>query len=211
MSSCWRGRTVLTGESTGRCVRILPAARRAVFQLEKRDAIGMIRFDDVRITTSPNPDAGQWSPYEVADDTDLWLEVPLSGSIKPEIALDVSFLLDAPAGDRGPVTVKNGHLTFGGKDRARFFGVTLLSPAAFQRAEAAERLADRLARSGINLVRLGDLDTALGPDRSLFEDSRRHQGARPGRARAARPPDRRAQETRDLRGDRAAEQAPIPG
>ncbi len=153
-------------------VRVPAGARRAVFQVEKRDAIGMIRFDDVRITASPNPDAGQWAPFQVADDTDLWLEVPPSASIKPGSALDVSFLLDAPAGDRGPVTVKNGHLTFGGKDRARFFGVSLLPPAAFQRAEDAERLADRLARSGINLVRLGDLDSAFGPDRSLFEDSR---------------------------------------
>ncbi len=70
------------------------------------------------------------------------------------------------------MTVKDGHLTFGGKERARFFGVCLLPPAAFQPAELAERLADRLARSGVNLVRLGDLDAAYGPDRSLFDDAR---------------------------------------
>ena len=68
------------------------------------------------------------------------------------------------------MTVKDGHLTFEGKERARFFGVCLLPPAAFLEAEAADQLADRLARSGINLVRLGDLDTAYGPDRSLFDD-----------------------------------------
>ena len=153
-------------------VRVPRGARRAVFQVEKRNPNGAIRFDDVRITASPNPDAGLWSPYQVADDTDEWLEVPPSRSIKPDSALDVSFLLRPPAGDRGSVTVKNGHLTFGGKERARFFGVSLLPPAAFQPAEAAERLADRLARSGINLVRMGDLDSAFGPDRSLFEDSR---------------------------------------
>jgi hypothetical protein len=153
-------------------VRVPRGARRAVFQVEKLNPNGAIRFDDVRITASPNPDAGLWSPYQVADDTDEWLEVPPSSSIKADSALDVSFLLRAPAGDRGPVTVKNGHLTFGGKERARFFGVNLLAPAAFQPAEAAEQLADRLARSGINLVRMGDLDSAFGPDRSLFEDSR---------------------------------------
>ena len=70
------------------------------------------------------------------------------------------------------MTVKNGHLTFGGKERARFFGVCLLPPAAFQPAELVEGLADRLARSGVNLVRLGDLDAAYGPNRSLFDDAR---------------------------------------
>src|SRR5262249_27547526 len=38
--------------------------------------------------------------------------------------------------------------------------------------ERADALADRLARSGINLVRLGDLDMPLGPARSLFDDAR---------------------------------------
>ncbi|MEJ7637137.1 MAG: hypothetical protein WKF75_03885, partial [Singulisphaera sp.] len=56
--------------------------------------------------------------------------------------------------------------------RARFFGVSLLSPTAFLDRERADALADRLARSGINLVRLGDLDVPLGPGRSLFDDSR---------------------------------------
>ena len=50
-------------------------------------------FDDVRITASPNPDAGSWTPFHVTDDTDDWLEVPPSAQIKAESALDVSFLL----------------------------------------------------------------------------------------------------------------------
>ena len=89
-------------------------------------------------------------------------ELPPSGSIAADTALISRFCSGARrkarAGDR-----KDGHLTFQGKERARFFGVCLLPPAAFLRAEAAEQLADRLSRSGINLVRLGDLDTALGP------------------------------------------------
>jgi hypothetical protein len=111
-------------------------------------------------------------PFQVADDTDGWLAVTPSRRITAKSALDVSFLLDAPAGNRGAVTVKDGHLTFERAGRARFFGVALLAPAAFLKADAADELADRLARSGINLVRLGDLDTAYGPDRSLYDDSR---------------------------------------
>ncbi len=47
-----------------------------------------------------------------------------------------------------------------------------MPPTAYLEPAKADALADRLARSGINLVRIGDLDTPLGPDRSLFEDSR---------------------------------------
>ena len=48
----------------------------------------------------------------------------------------------------------------------------LLQPSAFLERSRADQLADRLARSGINLVRLGDLDTPLGQGRSLFDDTR---------------------------------------
>jgi hypothetical protein len=147
-------------------------AVRAVIQFEKMDSIGSIRIDDVRASVSPNPDAGAWAPFQVADDTSEWLSVPASQSIASGSALDVSFLVPAPAGARGFVTIKESHLAFSPKDRARFFGVCLLPPAAFLEPEQADKLADRLVRSGINLVRLGDLDAPLGPDRSLFDDSR---------------------------------------
>jgi hypothetical protein len=126
----------------------------------------------VRITASPNPLTGAWTPFQIVDETDDWLPVAPSRMIAPKSALDVSFLLQAPAGGRGAVTVKDGRLTFGGKERARFFGVYLLPPTAFLEPEAADQLVDRLARSGINLVRLGDLDAAYGPNRSLFDDAR---------------------------------------
>ena len=67
---------------------------------------------------------------------------------------------------------QGGRLAFAQGGRARFFGVHLLPPTAFLETERADALADRLARSGVNLVRLGDLDTPLGPDRSLFDDTR---------------------------------------
>ena len=75
-----------------------PGAVRAVLQFEKLDALGSIRIDDVRVTASPNPAAGSWTPYHVADETGEWLPVPPSKSIVAKSALDVSFLLPAPAG-----------------------------------------------------------------------------------------------------------------
>jgi hypothetical protein len=153
-------------------VNVPRGAVRAVLQFEKPEGNGSIRLDDVKVVASPNPAAGSWIPYHVADDTAGWQRVAPSPQIVAGSALDASFLLDAPAGKHGFVTVRDHHLAFAQGGRARFFGVTLLAPTAFLDAERADALADRLARSGINLVRLGDLDTSLGPERSLFDDSR---------------------------------------
>ena len=153
-------------------VRVPPGARRAVIQFEKSDNGGKIRIDDVTVTASPNAEVASWAPFHSTDDTDDWLKVPSSPSIAAKSALDFSFLLPAPAGQKGFVSSKDGHLTYQKGGRARFHGVSLIAPTAFLDAERADRLADRLARSGINLVRLGDLDYAVGPDRSLFDDSR---------------------------------------
>jgi hypothetical protein len=147
-------------------------AVRAVLQFDKLDAIGSIRLDDVRVTASPNPQAGAWVPYHTEDDTTDWRPVAPSTLIAAGSALDFSFLVPKPAGKRGFVTVKEGRLHFEDGTRARFFGAALLPPAAFQEGERADELADRLVRSGINLVRLGELDTAVGPNRSLFDDTR---------------------------------------
>jgi hypothetical protein len=149
-----------------------PGAVRAVVQIEKFDSAGSIRIDDVRIRTAPVAEAGAWTPYHAEDDTDDWLPVPPSPSIAAGSALDVSFLNSAPVGKHHFVSVKDGRLSFGDGTRARFFGVSLLPPAAFQETERADQLALRLARSGVNLVRLGDLDTPFGPGRSLFDDTR---------------------------------------
>ena len=143
-----------------------------MLQIDKLDSSGTIRIDDVRVTASPDAQAGSWTPFHEADDTDgLAPGRPLARRSRRASALDVSFLLP----DRRPgrfVTAKEGHLVYNKGGRARFLGVSLLPPTAFLEPERADALADRLARSGINLVRLGDLDTPLGPERSLIDDTR---------------------------------------
>ncbi len=153
-------------------VMVPPGASRALFQIDKLDAIGTLRIDDVRITAFPEPQAGAWTPFHEADETEGWLPVAPSPRIAPDSALDVSFLMPESAARGRFVTAKEGHLVYTKGGRARFLGVSLLPPTAFLEPERADALADRLARSGINLVRLGDLDTALGSERSLIDDTR---------------------------------------
>lgn len=163
-SSGWR--------SDSHRVAVPAGAVRALLEIRKPDAVGAIRIDNVRVTASPNEQDGVWTPYHVADETEGWMPVAPSDQIAAGGGLDVSFLLATPAGRNGMTTVKDGRLAFSKGERARFLGVSLMEATAFQDAKRVDELADRLARSGINLVRLGELDVPLGPGRCLIDDSR---------------------------------------
>ena len=71
--------------------------------------------------------------------------------------VDVSYLLDAPAGKHGFVQVKDGHLATGDGQRIRFWGVNITDWSEGSRQipakEDAEFIAGTLARFGVNSVR----------------------------------------------------------
>jgi hypothetical protein len=113
-------------------------------------------------------------PSAVVVDTSGW--IPASAAGRPVVkgsALDVSFLLDAPAGKHGFVAVKGDTFVFEDGTPARFWGGNFFGEANFPEKADAERLADQVARSGANIVRMHHLDVA-GPwtdkvvGRSLF-------------------------------------------
>jgi len=76
--------------------------------------------------------------------------------------VDVSFLLDAPAGKHGFVKVQDGHLATGDGHRIRFWGVNITDWSGGSRQipskEDAAFWAATLARFGINSVRFQFLD-----------------------------------------------------
>ncbi len=78
------------------------------------------------------------------------------------IATDLSGLLDAPAGKYGFVRVEGDHFATD-KGIIRFNATNLTAGANFPTHEHAERLARRLARFGINCVRLHYMDHSYGP------------------------------------------------
>ena len=151
-------------------VDVPPGAIRALVHFEKPSAYGTLNVDDVRVIAGDGE--VRWTPYHVETLTTGWVPVKPSPGIVAGSALDASNLLDAPAGKHGFVVVRDGRLAFEKGERARFFGVSLLAPTAFLDPSKADALVDRLARSGVNLIRLAELDTPLGPARSLFDDSR---------------------------------------
>lgn len=75
----------------------------------------------------------------------------------PDNASSVSHLLDAPAGKHGFIRVEDGRFV-NDKGRVKLNATNLTGPANFPTHEQADKTADRLARFGINCVRLHYFD-----------------------------------------------------
>ncbi|MBQ0006700.1 MAG: hypothetical protein KBS57_04775 [Alistipes sp.] len=78
-------------------------------------------------------------------------------------ATDISSIVEAPAGKNGFIRVENGHFV-NDKGRVKFNATNLTCSANFPSHEQAERLAARIARFGINCVRLHFMDCEYGPE-----------------------------------------------
>ena len=89
-------------------------------------------------------------------------------AIESGSALDVSFLLDPPAGKHGSVKVKSDELVFENGHAARFWGVNFAWMAQYPKPEQVGPIVDRLKRFGINMVRLTYLDNH--PPRGLVKE-----------------------------------------
>ncbi|MBE0535218.1 MAG: hypothetical protein IH624_06065 [Phycisphaerae bacterium] len=72
---------------------------------------------------------------------------------------NMSFLLDAPAGRDGPITVRDGHMVTPDGSRFRIWGVNVTGSACFPTKEDAPAVADHLARYAVNCVRFHFLDS----------------------------------------------------
>jgi hypothetical protein len=73
--------------------------------------------------------------------------------------VDVSFLLDAPAGRDGFLRTSNGHLAKPNGERFRIWGVNFTGASCFPSKQDAPIVARHLARFGINCVRFHFLDS----------------------------------------------------
>ncbi len=71
--------------------------------------------------------------------------------------IDISHLLDAPAGRHGFVTIRAGHL-MEGEHQFRIWGINLADAAAFPPKSDAPDIAAHFARFGVNCVRFHHMD-----------------------------------------------------
>jgi len=73
--------------------------------------------------------------------------------------VDLSFLLDGPAGKDGFIRAENGHLVKPDGERFRIWGINVTASACFPSKKNAPVVAGHLARFGINCLRFHFLDS----------------------------------------------------
>lgn len=76
-----------------------------------------------------------------------------------------------PAGRDGFVRILDGHL-YAGSERLRLLGVNIVFGSTAPEHDTADRLAARLARFGVNIVRMHHMDSAPAPRGLLQKDMR---------------------------------------
>ncbi len=99
----------------------------------------------------------------IENDKSCWFEFNMPWDDASKNVTNMSYLLDAPAGKHGYLkTDANGHLFFENQPgvRARFNGVTITAGGNFPDKDKAPLIAARLARFGVNLVRVTFQDQA---------------------------------------------------
>ncbi len=84
--------------------------------------------------------------------------------------VDLSFLLDAPAGKDGFIRAEDGHLVKPSGERFRIWGVNVTAASCFPSRQDAPIVAAHLARLGVNCVRFHFLDS--NGSASLFAKDR---------------------------------------
>ena len=122
------------------------------------ECTGQVWFDDMKMfgydSNGKKVKAGGIS----VTNTSGWYPFKTKASISNDSPVDVSFLLDAPAGKHGFMKAKDGHFYFEDGTRVRFWGTNIYAPSTFPKKEEAEMMAGRLSRFGCNLVRIHHLD-----------------------------------------------------
>ncbi|MFA5257576.1 MAG: cellulase family glycosylhydrolase, partial [Opitutales bacterium] len=117
--------------------------------------------------TVSNTKAELPAPHELVTTAGAdWRPIAASLSVEPGSALDLSGMLDGPAGKYGFVEAREGHFRFENAPdkRVRFYGTNLCYSANFPTHEEAGRIAADLAATGYNVVRFHHYDDMLTQD-----------------------------------------------
>jgi hypothetical protein len=92
-------------------------------------------------------------------DTNLWPEFSLAWDDQQPGPTDLSYLLEQPAGANGFIHIVDGHLARGDGKRWRIWGQHLVRAQAVPPTHLAPIIARRLAKFGLNCMRLHAIDT----------------------------------------------------
>ena len=86
--------------------------------------------------------------------------------------LDFSHLLDGTAGKHGFVESRNGHFYFEDGTRARFIGFNVAARSNTPDHVTADKMAERFASMGVNIIRLHAADGPIGDEPGSWSSCR---------------------------------------
>ncbi len=112
--------------------------------------------------------------YAHRTDTSNWVPFTLPWDTS---AVDLSFLNDVPAGRHGPLEVRGERFVFADGTPARFWGTCFTAEQNLPPHRDAEVTARRLARYGVNMVRIHQADAGWATN-NLFRANRKHNRTR---------------------------------
>ncbi len=115
-----------------------------------------IRIFLLLLVVCPAPYGEEWYPFSME-----WNQAPV----------DISYVLDPPAGKHGFLGTKKDRLIFEDGTTIRFFGTILSGSACFPRKDQATEIAQTLAHFGINLVRFQNIDAPWVEPNLITSDS----------------------------------------
>ncbi|HID24080.1 MAG TPA: hypothetical protein EYP14_16995, partial [Planctomycetaceae bacterium] len=136
---------------------------------------GTAWFDDVKVTGKSRPLP---RVEYVFNETEDWFPFTFPLDDTNRDSIDLTGLLDPPAGKHGFVTVgHDGHFYFEDGTRARFIGTNVGGPDCAPPKEQASTIAARLAKYGVNMLRRHSLDSRWGPLIDYERGDSRHLNA----------------------------------
>src|SRR5262245_1264311 len=100
---------------------------------------------------------------QVNGSTPGWFSFSIPGFDAAPTPIDLSFLNTKPAGKDGFLRVQDGVIRDGAGQRVRLFGFNFSGEASFPPKTDAPKIAARLAKLGVNIVRLHHMDYTWGP------------------------------------------------
>lgn len=126
--------------------------------------IVFIGFISVLLACNPDKQSGD----QDTTPSDLMVAFPMDWEKFSTGKIDMSFLINKPAGKEGFLNIRDGHFYTPEGKQFRIWGVNLTASACFPEKTEAAKLAGYLASLGINAIRFHMLDSKNGANSSLF-------------------------------------------
>lgn len=99
-----------------------------------------------------------------------WFEFVVKDLDTAETDINLSFLNQDMAGKNGFIKVQDGHFIDGTGENIRFFGTNFTFSSCFPDKEVAQKLAARLSKMGMNVVRFHHMDMRQSPS-GIWDES----------------------------------------